>query len=244
MAVALGRRGYALALAGRRRATLEETAELTSAPETLILDGDLSDPAAAERAVSGAVEGLGGIGALVNNAGGGGLAPLRTIRAAEYLAVMDQNATSAACCTMAAWNGMSRLGRAVVVNVASMAVYDPLEGFFAYAAAKGAMAAMTVSAAKEGRRVGIEAYCICPGAVETPLLRSIVDERSLPRGQALSPADVAGVVVACISGDRRGDNGGTIPVLPRSAAAWWNAWRADHACGWLGMEPVWGPEEG
>jgi NAD(P)-dependent dehydrogenase (short-subunit alcohol dehydrogenase family) len=159
---------------------------------------------------------------------------------------MAQNAHAAAYCTMAAWPGMSRLTRGVIVNVASMAVYDPLVGFFAYAAAKGAVAAMTVSAAKEGASCGIEAYCVCPGAVETPLLRSIVDASALPAAETLRPEEVAEVVMACVTGDRRADNGKCIPVLPRTASVrnWWDDWSRKNPSGWLGMEAVWGSGQG
>ncbi|MFT3684613.1 MAG: SDR family oxidoreductase [Phycisphaerales bacterium] len=181
----------------------------------------------------------------MNNAGGGELVPLGKVGVAEYHTTFMQNASSAAYCTMAAWSGMSKVGqggRATIVNIASMAVYDPLPGFFAYAAAKSAVAAMTVSAAKEGAACGIEAYCICPGAVETPLLRSIVDTATLPTSDALVPADVADAAIACITGDRRADNGRCIPVLPRTPAmqAWWAEWVRKNPTGWLGMEAVWG----
>lgn len=240
VAIALGQRGYALALVGRRRGPLEETAELTSAPELMVLDVDVADGTKAAEAVRAAEEGLGGIGVLVNNAGGARVVPLGEASAADWNATFMQNASTAAYCTMAAWSGMTRLGRAVIVNVASMAVYDPLEGFFAYAAAKGAVAGMTLSAAKEGKRHGIEAYCLCPGAVETPLLRSLVDAAALPGTQTLRSEDVAALAVACVTGDRRGDNGRALPILPRSVEGWWRGWVAANPTGWLGVEPVWG----
>ncbi|MFT3684614.1 MAG: SDR family NAD(P)-dependent oxidoreductase [Phycisphaerales bacterium] len=59
IAIALGQRGYSLALVGRRRPLLEETADLTSAPDVLVLDVDVSNAEKAEYAVKAAEEALG-----------------------------------------------------------------------------------------------------------------------------------------------------------------------------------------
>jgi NAD(P)-dependent dehydrogenase (short-subunit alcohol dehydrogenase family) len=234
VAVALGNSGYSLALVGRRRGPLEETAEMTGAPETLVLTGDVSKADEATAVVAGAAEGLGGLGVLVNNAGMGRVAPVASMTAAVWDEAVAANASSAAYCTMAAWGRLVETG-GTVVNIASMAVYDPFEGFMAYGAAKAAMAHLTVSCAKEGAAHGVTAYCVCPGAVETPLLRSAFDEKVIPPSATLRPDDVAAVVLACVRGQRKGDNGRTIPVLPGAKAEWWANWRRDNPTGWMGM---------
>ncbi|HYD01663.1 MAG TPA: SDR family oxidoreductase [Phycisphaerales bacterium] len=235
VAVALGNSGYALALVGRRRECLEATAEMTGAPETLVLPADLSRAVDAEEAVRGATEGLGSLDVLVNNAGRGSVVPIASMTAAVWDQMLAVNASSAAYCTIAGWPWLVRAG-GVVVNIASMAVYDPFEGFMAYGAAKAAMAHLTVSCAKEGAPAGVTAYCLCPGAVETPLLRSAFDESVIPASATLRPEEVAAVALACVRGERRSDNGRAIPVLPGAMGAWWEGWRASNPSGWLRME--------
>ncbi len=241
-AIALGNSGYALALAGRRRQPLEETAELTGAPETLVLTGDLSVACEAEAIVDAAAAGLGegsGLDVLVNNAGDAAVAPIGVMTAGIWDKLLAANASSAAYCTIAAWRHLSIRG-GVIVNVASMAVYDPLEGFMAYGAAKAAMAHLTVSSAKEGAPFGIAAFCLCPGAVETAMLRSVMSESAVPNTATLQPEEVAAVILACVRGERGDDNGRSLPILPAASADWWSKWQAGHRGAWLGTSPQYG----
>lgn len=230
VAIALGNSGYALALVGRRRQPLEETAELTGSPETLVLTGDLSVAGEAGAIVEAAAAGLsesGGLDVLVNNAGEAALVPIGLMTPAAWDRALAANASSAAYCTIAAWRHLAISG-GTIVNIASMAVYDPLEGFMAYGAAKAAMAHLTVSSAKEGGPSGVTAYCLCPGAVETPMLRSVIDEATVPRSATLQPEDVAAAVLACVRGEHLASNGQAIPILPAASADWWSQWQTSH----------------
>jgi len=238
-AVALGNSGYGLALVGRRREPLEETADLTGSVEAMVISADVSDAADAARAVESAAEGLGGLDVLVNNAGWSEMVGMDAMTADRWDRSLAANASSAGYCAIAAWPRLkSRPEGGVIVNIASMAVYDPLDGFAAYGAAKAAMAHLTLSLSKEGARHGISAYCLCPGAVETAMLRSMIDTGTLPPDQTLPPERVAAVALACVRGERRRDNGRTIPVLPESALPWWRDWADRFPTGWLGMDPV------
>lgn len=251
VAIALGNSGYSLALVGRRREPLEETAELTGAPETVIVTGDVSRADEAADIVAAAAEALGGLTVLVNNAGRGEVVPMAAMTPKAWDEIMAVNASSAAYCTMSAWPWLVKAGDTeeggVVVNIASMAVYDPFAGFTAYGAAKAAMAHLTLSCAKEGAggkgkggTGGIKAYALCPGAVETPLLRSAFDEAAIPAASTLRPEEVAAVVLACVRGQRLADNGKTIPILPAAFEGWWREWKAANPAGWLGMDQVLG----
>jgi NAD(P)-dependent dehydrogenase (short-subunit alcohol dehydrogenase family) len=73
---------------------------------------------------------------------------------------------------------------------------------------------MTMSCATEGREHGIRAFCIAPGAVETPMFRAFMPEAEFPRSRTLAPEAVARVIVECAAGRRDGENGRTI-VLER-----------------------------
>ncbi|MCA9298569.1 MAG: hypothetical protein KDA28_05855, partial [Phycisphaerales bacterium] len=58
------------------------------------------------------------------------------------------------------------------------------------------------------------AFGVAPGATETPLLRSIIDESMLPRDAAMAPATVASCILACLEGAHDDRNGETILVTP------------------------------
>lgn len=66
--------------------------------------------------------------------------------------------------------------RGVIINVASFAAFEGHSGQVAYAASKGAVAAMTLPLARDFSSEGIRVVCIAPGLFDTPLL-SIIPEK-------------------------------------------------------------------
>ena len=97
----------------------------------------------------------------------------------------------------------------MVVNVSSMASLDPFTGFNLYGAAKAATNLFTQATADEGQALGVRAYAIAPGAIETGMLRSLFDEDMLPKDQTLSPDAVAQVITECVTGETAISNGQT-----------------------------------
>ena len=72
--------------------------------------------------------------------------------------------------------GHLRLERGLVVNTASIAAYDGQIGQAAYAASKGAVASLTLPAARELARFGIRVVTIAPGLFATPMMQSLPEE--------------------------------------------------------------------
>jgi len=66
--------------------------------------------------------------------------------------------------------------RGVVINTASIAAYDGQIGQAAYAASKGGVVGLTLSAARDLASLGIRVMTIAPGIVETPMLAGIAEE--------------------------------------------------------------------
>lgn len=66
--------------------------------------------------------------------------------------------------------------RGVVINTSSIAAFDGQIGQIAYAASKGAIASMTLPAARDLASWGIRVMSIAPGLFETPLMESLPDE--------------------------------------------------------------------
>lgn len=215
--------GWSVAIVGRREGALRETASLSAGPGRVLAHAcDVSDPAAAADAVKAAVERLGRLDALVNNAGSAPLAPIDRTTPAMLQECFAVNALAPAYLIGAAWpvfasqaesaRARGDAPRATVVNVSSMATKDPFAGFFAYAAAKAAVNLMAQSCAKEGRAMGVRGFAVAPGAVETPMLRANFNEKVIPPSRALDPAVVADVIAACLRGERDAENGRVIWV--------------------------------
>ena len=66
--------------------------------------------------------------------------------------------------------------RGVIINTASIAAFEGQLGQVAYAASKGAVAAMTLPAARELSRFGIRVMTIAPGVMQTPMMDALSDD--------------------------------------------------------------------
>lgn len=228
--VELARRGLRVLAVGRDGAKLDGTARLCGC-QTLSADVSRVEGVAAmvERGVA-----MGRVSVLVNNAGVGLVRSIAETTPGVVEETMRINAMSPAWAIHAVWGVFERefardAGfRGVVVNVTSMATVDPFPGFFAYAASKAAANLLIASAAKEGAKIGVRAFAVAPGAVETDMLRSAFDETVVPRGEALEPEDVARVIGTCVGGERDGFNGRVIHVVPEAARAWFAQWRREN----------------
>jgi NAD(P)-dependent dehydrogenase (short-subunit alcohol dehydrogenase family) len=223
-AVALAAAGFRLVLVGRRAEALRATAAaLPAGAEAIIHPADLTEPGAAAGVIAAAEARFGGVDALINNAGTGDLIPLEKTTPADVERAWRVNTFAPAALILAAWPALARRkGR--IINVSSMASFDPFPGFFAYASSKAGVDMLTISAAKEGAAAGIKAFSVNPGAVETPMLRKSFSEQTLPRDQTLKPEDVAGVIVQLAIGSMDDRNGQRVPVLSAAARAWYDQW--------------------
>jgi NAD(P)-dependent dehydrogenase (short-subunit alcohol dehydrogenase family) len=215
-ALRLAERGAALVLAGRREAPLDDTRHAVHevSPDTQVrtIACDLSTDAGITRLADGALEALGSVQALVNNAGAAALRPIPQTDRALLERMFNVNVYGPALLIGALWETLADQDDACIVNVSSMAAADPFPGFFAYAAAKSAVESLGRSIVNERGEASIRVFTVAPGAVETPMLRGLVSEDVLPGSATLSPAAVAAVIEACIFGRRPDDEGGVIPL--------------------------------
>ncbi|MBX3389546.1 MAG: SDR family oxidoreductase [Phycisphaeraceae bacterium] len=203
--------GFRLMLVGRDRRKLEATAE--ECPDAAIHSADMANSNAVEGMIADAATRFGRIDVLINNAGWTLLKPISEHSAEDIDHIFRLNAIGPCVAIARAIPHIVASGGGCIVNVASMAVVNPFPGLFAYAAAKASMSLMVKSIVNEEGRHGVRAFAIAPGAVETPLLRSLFAEHTLPRRRALAPETVANVILECIQGKRDAENGGTI-LLP------------------------------
>jgi NAD(P)-dependent dehydrogenase (short-subunit alcohol dehydrogenase family) len=205
--------GYAVALVGRRAEALRQTVSLMApGAEAIALVADVADAAGCAESVDRCVARYGRLDVLVNNAGAAPLASIDRTTPELLEACFRMNALGPAMMIARAWPRFAAQRSGCVVNISSMATADPFPGFFAYAAAKAGVNLMAKSCAKEGRAIGVRAFAVAPGAVETAMLRANFGERAIPAGRCLAPDDVARVVMECIDGAHDDRNGDTIFV--------------------------------
>ena len=208
IATELARRGARLAMLDLREDTLADTAEecRSHATRVVTLACDVSDEAQVVAAFGRIDEALGGIDALVNNAGivrDGLLVKARDgqvqsrLSLADWQAVIDVNLTGVFLCAREAVARMIERGtRGCIVNLSSISRAGNF-GQSNYSAAKAGVAAMTVTWARELARHGIRCVALAPGYIETEMVASMKPEaleralRAVPLGRPGTPAEVA-----------------------------------------------------
>ncbi|MBY0311607.1 MAG: SDR family oxidoreductase [Phycisphaerales bacterium] len=218
-ALALGREGLRVVLVGRRVEQLDQTLDdLPEESEGVSVPMDVSDPASGQQMVAAAIANFGRLDVLINNAAAAPLLAIDKSTPELIQQVYMTNAVGPACAIAAAWtvfkrqhaeDRMSPLGHCIV-NVSTLGTDDPFPGFFVYAASKSPLNLMAKSCAKEGREIGVRAFAVAPGAVETPMLRAIFDTSTLPSANCLTPEMVAEEILACVTGERDLKNGQTL----------------------------------
>jgi 3-oxoacyl-[acyl-carrier protein] reductase len=205
----------------------DEAEELAAELRTLgvraaFVEADLADPAAPARVVAAAEEAVGPLTALVNahaHSEAGGLLDATAEQFDRHLAVNARSTLLLAAEFARRFRGETGSGR--IVNFSSGL---PLHGEIAYAASKGAVEWLTVSAAVELGPRGITVNAIDPGPTDTgwlsPELRAAVEDAT-PLGRVGRPEDAAAAV-----------------VLLCSAEAGWitgQVLRADGGFSWVGV---------
>lgn len=207
------REGYDLALCARNeeRLTVAER-QLVDACGVSVLatPSDLAEPGNGTAFIQTAVEHFGRIDVLINNAG---IAPNCTAEffdASTFDLTLAVNVRAVFETVRAVWETMKHAGRGVIVNVSSLAAVDPFPGFSVYGGTKAFIETFTLAVANEGKDDGIRAYCVRPGAVDTPLLNGLFPD--FPAQERLEPRAVADLIFALTGEDMRHSSGESITI--------------------------------
>ncbi|WP_019947298.1 SDR family NAD(P)-dependent oxidoreductase [Hymenobacter aerophilus] len=168
-AVALGRAGFRLVLAGRRRERLEELArELGAEVPTHLLTFDVRDRAAVEAAVASLPAEFADVDVLINNAGNAhGLAPIQQGDPADWDAMLDGNVKGLLYVSRAVLPAMTRRNSGHIINIGSIAGHETYANGNVYCASKAAVAALTKGMRLDLLPHHIRVAEVNPGAVET-----------------------------------------------------------------------------
>jgi NAD(P)-dependent dehydrogenase (short-subunit alcohol dehydrogenase family) len=224
-AIGLAAEGAKVALTGRRRGPLEETAALIQkfGGETLVVPADVSVPEEVDRLFGEVVQKWGKLDVLFSNAGIN--TPKRNIyniSIEDWRKVIDVNLSGAFYCARRALQTMRKQKSGTIINLVSMAAKSAggLSGV-AYGASKFGQAALTQSINAEERQFGIRATSIFPGEVDTPIMedRPVVPPPEA-RATMLQPEDVAETVVMVAALPARAMVGEItiVPTVQRSTA--------------------------
>jgi NAD(P)-dependent dehydrogenase (short-subunit alcohol dehydrogenase family) len=214
---ALDRAGARVALAARSRSELEAVAA-GLAHDPVVLVTDLADPAAPARLAAEALEALGGVDVLVNNAAAAHRSATADIDADLVDRLYAVNVRAPLLLVAALVPSMTERGGGSIVNLSSVSGVVGTPQRAPYAATKGAIDAATRSLAIELGPAGIRVNSVAPGVVDTALwarnklVPGVIEgvEAQTPLRRWAVPEDLADVIVFLASGASRFVTGETI----------------------------------
>lgn len=182
IALRLAREGAAVVIWDRDTDALAATAALFGEQQLKpdLLELDMTDPVAIEKGVKRLTDRYDRIDVLVNNIGGSLHTPRHFLEQTDddWDRVMSINVTACVRTTRAVLPHMVRAGYGRIVNMGSKAGrFGSLFAGANYGAAKGAMQAFTLQTAQEFGPNGITCNSLCPGAILTPRVQSLLAER-------------------------------------------------------------------
>lgn len=170
--------------------------------EMILVEGDVGDPATAERLADAAVEAWGGVDIWVNNASRLIVKPFLETTDEDWAALLAPNLMGYVYGCRAAASRMAQQGGGRIVNISSVARIQPIADLSAYITAKGGVTGLTQVLAVELAPLGIAVNAVAPGATDTPLnanaytpsVRATYEQR-IPLGRIAGPDEIADAVV-------------------------------------------------
>jgi len=219
IAVALGREGVRLAIAGRRREALEETAarvEAAGGPAPSLITAEFMDDGAPQAIAKAASDALGRVEILINNAGGSRPFDLDASDD-DWHEAMTLNFTRHRQLTRLLIDPMIAAGWGRIVNITGKSEPTGINGAFA---AKAAVHAWAKGLSRVVGRHGITVNCIPPGQIlsdqirrnYSPEVQARMSAEDIPAGRFGEPADIANLVAFLCSPLASYINGAVIPV--------------------------------
>ncbi len=226
IATRLSAAGHRVVLTARSRDQLAAVAERCAGP-TLIVAGDITDPATVDDVFARTEQTWGPPEILVANAGAGMSARLDRTSDEDWHRMLELNLTTPFRCMRRAVPAMREAGWGRIVVVASTAARVGEPYIAAYTASKHGVLGLVRSAAAELARSGVTVNAVCPGYVDTPMTDATIEniaattgrsaaearatiERKQPIGRLITPDEVAAAVSFCI--DSAGMTGQGITV--------------------------------
>ncbi len=194
---------------------IDDAAGEKAAAETggLFVHADVAAEADVGAAFAAAFEAYGSVDVAFNNAG---ISPpdddsILVTGLDAWRGVQDANLTSVFLCCRAALGYMRRQGKGAIVNTASfVAVMGSATSQISYTASKGGVLALSRELGVQFAREGIRVNALCPGPVNTPLLRGLFaadPEQAarrlvhVPMGRFAEPDEIAAAAAFLASDD-------------------------------------------
>ena len=206
-AYAFAREGARVVVCDLNGAGGEETANAIrkDGAEAVFVRADVSDEAQVESLVQRVIDTYGRLDCAHNNAGiTGAVGALHEIPLEGWERTLAVNLTSVFLCMKHEIRAMLKQGGGAIVNTSSGAGFVPTPALSPYCASKHGILGLTKTAALENAKTGIRVNAVCPGGVDTPMLRKYMSgspamekliRASQPGGRLGKPEEIAEATV-------------------------------------------------
>jgi len=165
MAELLGAAGVPTVVVARRADRLQELAERF--PSFEVLAADLGTPKGLAAVVARVLDEANPVDLVVNNAGFGTSGPFHELDAERLDQEVQLNVAALTQISHAALRAMVPRGRGFLLNVSSVASFQPAPKLAVYAATKAYVTSLTESLHEEARGTGVHVTALCPGLTRT-----------------------------------------------------------------------------
>lgn len=231
LALVFAEQGHDLVVVARTRSRLEELAdEVTErfGRRVEVIDLDLAAEGSARRLYDETVARGLDVEILVNNAGAAALEPFVECDPATISAIVSLNVVAATELLRLFAGDMVARGRGRILNVASVAGFQPTPRMAVYGATKAYLLSLSEALAEELDGSGVSISVLCPGFTDTELVRHIGEDIGhpdfVPSFFMLDAAEVAREgYAACMSGEVVHINGRSYELMVQ----------------WLRLQPRW-----
>lgn len=182
------------ASADEAKALCEEIA--SAGGQAVAVEGDVTEEKAVEAMVASAIEGLGRIDIVVNNAGIAHAAPIEDIPVDVWDQVFGVHVRGTFLTSKHTLPHMYERGSGRIINTTSQLAYLGAAGFAHYTAAKGALVTFTRTLALEAAYKGVGVNAVAPGATRTAMLDDVPEDilegirQSIPLGKLAEIDDI------------------------------------------------------
>ncbi|MEO0548679.1 MAG: acetoacetyl-CoA reductase [Pseudomonadota bacterium] len=161
---------------------------------------------------------LGPVDILINNAGITWDAPFHKMTQEQWDKVISVDLSSAFNLTRQVWEGMRERGFGRVINISSINGQKGQFGQVNYSAAKAGLIGFSKALAQEGARKGITVNTICPGYIDTEMVRAVPEKvldsiiATIPVGRLGKPEEIAAMCAYLASDEAAFITGATMTV--------------------------------
>ncbi|MDD5723905.1 MAG: SDR family oxidoreductase [Syntrophales bacterium] len=215
MASLFAKEGAKVVIAGRREDIGKKAEEelSVSGGKVFYIKADVTDESEVRNLMDSAVNRLGSLDILVNNAASGFTGTILDMTKSEWDHTIQGTLTSVFLCSKYAAPYFVKMNRGTILNIASGAGTNGIKGMAAYGTAKAGVINLTRCMAADLAQYQIRVNCISPGFIDTPAIDASLKEgvdidlfkeklaKRYPLGRIGVPADIANAALYLVSDD-------------------------------------------